>query len=315
MPKKILVTGGSGFIGTHLSRALKNAGHSVRVLDLVIPARPLEGVEYLQGDVRDAETVAKAVRGMDAVYHFAAIVSVPVCQNNPFDSYRTNHLATALILDSIKKEGEKTGSFARLIFSSTAASYGMQGREGVPLSETDIAPEPPSFYAAQKLGSEHAIRLFHEVYGLPAVVFRFFNVFGPGQDPSSPYSGVISVFLDAIQKGKSLRLNGGGIQTRDFISVHDIVSACVRALELPDQLCDGSAMNLGTRRAITIKHLADVMINASGKPIPTEIAPPRAGDVLHSLADNGRASKVLGWAPQVSLEVGLQELLGSQSLN
>jgi UDP-glucose 4-epimerase len=246
---------------------------------------------------------------MDAVYHFAAIVSVPICQAEPLESYRTNLLATTLILDCLKKQKEQTGISARLIFSSTAASYGSQGREGVPLAEEDIASEPPSFYAAQKLGSEQAIRLFHATQGLTAVVFRFFNVFGPGQDPSSPYSGVISVFLNAIKKGSVLRLNGGGAQTRDFISVHDIVTACVAALDLPQNLCDGKAINLGTGRKVSIRRLAEAMIAQSDKSIATEVAPAREGDVMHSLADISRASRLLRWSPRVTLQQGLKELL------
>lgn len=308
MINSILITGGSGFIGTHLCSLLRKKGKRVRVLDLAMPLEPLDGVEYVRGDVRDPDTVALVMQDIQAVYHFAALVSVPHCQQHPMESYLTNLQSTLILLESIRKKEKQTSEKTRLIFSSTAAVYGNRGTYGQPLTEDDVAQDPSSFYAAQKLGSEQLIRLFHQNFKIPAVVFRFFNVFGPGQDPSSPYSGVISVFLENLRHFRSFRLNGGGVQTRDFVSVYDITEACFEALTLSEKQCDGNAINLGTSAAIKISELAQKMMKDSGIMVPIEHAPARDGDVLHSLANINRAEKILGWKARFSLEQGLSEL-------
>ncbi len=309
IPEKILVTGGSGFIGTHLCRVLLKAGYEVRVLDLVIPAKPFEDVRYIQGDVRDMATVSAAVRDVCAVFHFAARVSVPVCRDEPVESYHTNVLGTARIAEAIRHESLRQDRKVRLIFSSSASVYGNLGREGFPLSEEGPTAQPLSLYAAQKLASEQMLRLFHQDYGLAALVFRFFNVYGPGQDPQSPYSGVISVFSSALRDAKPLRLNGGGSQTRDFVSVYDIVTGCIRALEVHEKQCDARPINIGFGRSVSIRTLAEEMIQLSKKEVPLEISLPWPGDVLHSLADIRCAQKILNWNPQFHLSEGLAELL------
>lgn len=305
----ILVTGGAGFIGTHLCRALREAGKDVRVLDLKDAAQPVAGVEYARGDVRSPDDLAKLVKGASAVYHFAAIVNVAECQEKPVESYQTNFMGTVQVLEAARLESAGRGDPVRVIFAGSSAVYGRKGVEGVAIRESDVADEPLSFYASQKLSSEHVIRIYCENRGVPAVVFRFFNVYGHGQDPTSPYSGVITIFSRLTREGKDLHLHGGGKQTRDFISVTDLVRANVRALDLPDSSCDGRAINLGTGRTITIRELGDLIIRlsrSSSKAIPSA---PREGDVPHSRADVARALETLGWKSEIELSQGLGGLL------
>ena len=306
---KILVTGGAGFIGTHLCRRLVSSGHDVQVLDIADPKSAVEKVTYARGDVRNVADLKRAIEGVDAIYHFAAMVSVPLCQERPIESMETNLMATTNVLESIRQESARRHKSVRLIFAGSSVVYGDLGQQGKPTREDGQLAWPISFYGAQKLSSEHAIRLYHQTYGIPAVVFRFFNVFGPGQDPKSPYSGVISIFSAAAKEARALRLNGGGTLTRDFVSVHDVARANAMALSLPEDKCDGRAMNLGTGRSVTIRELANTMIEVSGTTATTDDAPFRNGDVMHSQADITRAKEVLGWTPEVSLSTGVTELL------
>jgi UDP-glucose 4-epimerase len=303
---RILVTGGAGFIGTHLCQALLAGGHAVRSLDIAAPKRPVAGVDYVHGDVRDPVAIAAALRDIETVYHLAAIVSVALCQEKPVEGYATNLGATVLLLEQMH---HIYADRIRIVFASSSAVYGDTGREAQPTSEQIPLDVPLSFYAAQKLGSEHAIGIFHRRHGTPAMVFRFFNVYGPGQDPSSPYSGVISTFTPSARQGLPLKLNGGGEQTRDFVSVHDIVHALTGALAQPASAWDGLPINLGTGRAISILELAREIIEAARSSSPTEMTPWREGDVRHSCADIQRACSLLGWKPRLSLADGLRELL------
>jgi UDP-glucose 4-epimerase len=307
--KSILVTGGAGFVGTHLSRKLIEQGYSVRVLDLRNPTTVVPGVEYVQGDVRDAALLDKLVSGVSTVYHLAATVSVPLCQKDPIDSYSNNFTATLMVLEAIRKHSAGKAAPIRLVFASTAALYGSMGDDGRALREADVASEFFSFYAAQKHASEKAIELYRSCFGIPAVVYRFFNIFGPGQDPSSPYSGVITIFAKFAREGKAMPLNAGGIQTRDFISVYDIANACAKALELPESKWDAKPMNLGTGSKITVRKLAEMIREISGTASEIVNAPPRDGDVIHSCANIDRAREVIGFKPAHDLKTGLTELL------
>lgn len=309
MSRSVLITGGAGFIGTHLCSRLCGGGAKVRVLDLRAPEAPVPGVEYVRGDVRNRGVLSQAMAGIDDVFHFAAMVSVPRCQEQPLESYEVNLVSTTLLLEAIRSERDRSGRDLRMIFASTAALYGHAGREGIGVREDEGGGEPLSFYGAQKLASEHAIRLFHRDFGIPAIALRFFNVFGPGQDPDSPYSGVISIFAKRLRVRQPLLLNGGGRQTRDFVSVHDIVAGCEAVLGLSKHAFDGSAVNLGSGRAVTISELAERMNGLVDFRVLIEGAPARSGDVLHSVADISRARELIGWAPKVSLQEGLQEIL------
>lgn len=302
MATQVLVTGGAGFIGTHLCRALVQTGRKVRVLDLKDPAEAVPGVDYVKGDVRHADTVKKVVQGIDAVYHLAAIASVPLCQEHPYESTQTNLASTALVMENLKPG-------TRFVFAGSSAVYGDSGKEGESLSEDRPIENLASFYAAQKYGSETVIQQFQKSRGIPSVVFRFFNVYGPGQDPKSPYTGVITAFSEAIKAGRPLRLNGGGVQTRDFVSVHDIVKALILAIEVPAGACDAQPINLGTGQSVTIRKLAEIMKAVSKSQVLLQDTPWREGDVHHSTANISRASQKLGWKPSVSLENGLRELI------
>lgn len=306
---KILITGGAGFIGTHLCRALKKKGHDVFVLDIAEPRFPVDGVWYEKADVRNQAQLEKMLDGADAVYHFAAIVSVPLCQEMPAESHSVNLMATVNVCDAVMKESKKQKKPVRLAFAGSSVVYGSLSKENDPRKEQGPIAWPQSYYGAQKLGSEHVIDLYHRVHGLPAIVYRFFNVYGPGQDPKSPYTGVISIFSTKIMEGKPLQLHGGGHQTRDFVSVHDVARACAMALDVSERNCDGKAINLGFGKSVTIRHLAEEMTKVAGRQVFFEEAPARQGDVLHSLADVTRAKNILGWEPQVSLSEGLSELL------
>lgn len=307
---RILVTGGSGFIGTHLCRSLLAEGHSVRILDLrASPLGSVDGLEIWQGDVRDQKLLDRALSEVEVVFHFAAMVSIPLCQQQPLESTETNLLATLQLLDSVAEEQSRRASPIKLVFSGSSVVYGDQTRKGERRTEADLLGPPLSFYGAQKLGAEQYIRLYSTQHGIPAVSFRFFNVYGPGQDPNSPYSGVISIFSSAIREGKALKLNGGGAQTRDFVSVHDVVRAGLLALQLPNDQADGIPINLATARSLSIRELAEAMVKVSGSQVALEDAPARQGDVQHSGASIERAKAILKWEPQVSLGEGLAELL------
>lgn len=308
--QKILVTGGAGFIGTHLCRALREQGLKVTSLDLRKPETAIEGVEYVQGDVRNVVLLQSLVNKTDLVYHLAATVSVPLCQNDPLESYSNNFTATLMVLQAIRQRAEASKSPAiPMAFASTAALYGEMGNDGRALKEQDVAERFLSFYAAQKHASERAIQLYNSCHGVPAQMFRFFNVFGPGQDPKSPYSGVITVFSELAKAGKPLPLNGGGTQTRDFVSVKDIAQACVSLLQLSREQWTATPMNLGTGATITVKELAHMISELSGKNVEAVNAPEREGDVLHSKADIGLAKKTIEFKPSVGLREGLQEIV------
>jgi UDP-glucose 4-epimerase len=312
MNAKVLITGGAGFIGTHLARFFAAAGKRVTVLDLVDPEAPVPGVHYLRGDVRRPEDLAGAASGQDAIFHWAAMVSVPECQEKPLESYETNFLSTVRLLDLVKAENARrpADKKVRVLFSGSSAVYGTLGDNGQKLSEALPLADPLSFYGAQKLASEQAIRIYARTHGIPAVVFRFFNVFGPGQKATSPYSGVISVFAKNSREGKPFLLNGGGSQTRDFVSVHDIVAACDAALASRNsELLAGCPVNLGSSQPLSIHDLAQLIAELSGKGMLTETRPPRSGDILHSCADISRARELLGWKPAVNLRPALKELL------
>ena len=305
----VLVTGGAGFVGTHLCGRLVQEGYSVVVLDLKAPTTVVDRVEYVRGDVRDTTLLRKLINAVDVVYHLAATVSIPACQKDPIESYSNNFNATLAVLEAIRAKAETTNTKPiRLVFASTAAVYGTKGDDGRALTEHDIAEEFLSYYAAQKHASEKAIELHSRFYGIPATVFRFFNIVGPGQDPTSPYSGVITIFMNLAKAGKPLLLNDGGHQTRDFISVHDIVDACVMTLRVPAERWDPRPINLGTGSAITIREVAELVRDMNGKRSEILTAPPREGDVTHSLADVRRGFESLGWKAHRTVAASLAEI-------
>lgn len=313
-PFQILITGGAGFVGTHLCRSLTALGHSVTSLDLKGRSRPIEGVRDIVGDVRNLKVLTPLIEEADFVYHLAATVSVPVCQQNPQESYSNNFQSTLSVLEVLRHKRERSGRDTGLLFASTAAVYGSLGDDGRALVETQVAESFSNYYAAQKHASEQAIRLYREFHSLPAMIFRFFNIYGEGQDPTSPYSGVITIFRDRAERGEPLLLNGGGHQTRDFIAVEDIVSGCVKALDVPLAHWTAAPINLGTQKTCTIRDLAQLITQITRSRSPVTAGPARAGDVQHSKASIERALSTLPlWEPRHALAEGLARWIGGQS--
>lgn len=306
---QILITGGSGFIGTHLAERLREASHAVRVLDIQPPAQKIEGVEYQQGDIRDRRAIENALEGVDTVFHLAALVSVPICREKPEESESINVGGTRLLLEEIGMRGKK-GRHIRTVFSSSAAVYGNLGIEHAKLAESLPLPRPLSEYAAQKIQCEKLLRQFSLETGAPTLSFRFFNVYGEGQDPHSPYSGVLSIFAERIRKGLPLVIYGTGQQTRDFISVKDIVSGCLGAMSLPQESMTGDVVNLGTGDAVTLLQTAEVLSNYSKMKVPLQFESERTGDVPRSCADVARAGSFLKWHAKTEFQTGMAELLG-----
>lgn len=308
----VLVTGGAGFIGTHLSRALVRAGHRVLSVDLKgTPEVTVAGVSCFLGDVRDVPTSLSLIQthGVTAVYHLAATVSVPLCQNDPLESYSQNVGATLAVLEACRQASITREQPIRFAFASSAALYGRQGEDGAPLAEERVAPSFQSFYAAQKHASEKIIELYCITYGIPTLIFRFFNVFGPGQDPTSPYSGVITIFSRLARENHDLRLDNQGIQTRDFVAVSDLAEVLTNALRLPEAAWNAQPFNLGSGVATSIRQLARMVVTLCNSRSDLIDAPPRPGDILHSLADISRARKVLSFEPHAALSAGLEALL------
>ncbi len=299
-----LVTGGAGFIGSHITERLLAEGHEVRILDNFSTGKhqniPQSGrVDVIEGDVADRATVSRAMQGVQRVFHEAAIASVPETVGDPVGSALVNYNGTLNVLESARTAGAQ-----RVVFACSAAVYGdlpeLPKREDMPL-------RPLSPYAIDKLASEHACKVYTQLYGLQAVALRYFNVFGPRQDPSSPYSGVISIFSDCLKQDRQPRIYGDGEQTRDFVFVADVVEANMRAMETPDAA--GQAFNVATGSTVTVNELLRTLCRIMDRPFAPDYQPGRAGDIRHSCADIGHARTVLGWSPTVDLETGLRRLL------
>jgi nucleoside-diphosphate-sugar epimerase len=295
------VTGGAGFIGSNLVERLVGEGERVRVLDNLSTGRwenlePwLDGVQVIEGDLRDPEAVRRAVDGVDYVLHHAAIPSVPDSVDDPVTAHACNATGTLRLLVAARDAGVK-----RLVYASSCSVYGDSPE--LPKRE-EMATDPLSPYAASKLAGETYCCVFHHVYGFEAVCLRYFNVFGPRQDPGSEYSAVIPLFITAMLEGAPLTVHGDGRQSRDFVYVEDVVEAnllACRAAEAPGQVFNVAS---GERRTLLdlIARLSEVM----GREPEVVHTPPRPGDVRHSQADISRASRVLGYEPRVSFAEGL----------
>ena len=304
---RFLVTGGAGFIGSHIVEALLRRSHQVRILDNFstgkrenLPADQVN-VEVLTGDVRESETVARAVAGMDGVFHEAALVSVPLSVKNPQDSFEINAKGTINVLDAARKAGVR-----RVVYASSAAVYGDQSQ--LPLTET--APlRPLSPYGLDKMYGEQAGNLYSTLYAQEAVALRYFNVYGPRQDPKSPYSGVISIFVDAIRSGRPPTIYGDGEQTRDFVYVADVVEANLKAMFARYE--GFKVFNVACGRQTSLNQLFTELQRLAGTALQPIYGPARAGDVRHSLADISLIQRELEYAPAFSLAEGLAELWGS----
>ena len=299
-----LVTGGAGFIGSHLSEELVRRGHRVRVADSLITGKRsnldhVPRVEFLEGDLADLEFARRAVSGCEFVLHQAAIPSVPRSVSDPITSNRANVDATLNVLVAARDAGVR-----RLVFAASSSAYGdtptLPKHEGMPVN-------PLSPYALQKVVGEQYLQLFTRLYGLETVSIRYFNVFGPRQDPSSPYSGVISVFATALLENRPPTIYGDGEQTRDFTYVANVVDGVLRACEAPR--ASGQIINVATGGRISLNKLFETMRAVVGADVQPTYAASRAGDVRDSQADIRRAREVLGYEPTVSFEEGLRNTI------
>lgn len=302
---RILVTGGAGFIGSHIVDRLLQEGFEVTVLDNLSTGRIANIKHHLndkrfrmiEGDIREEKVVRKALKGVEAVIHEAAISSVEESIKDPIKTNDVNLNGTLNLLNLSVKEGVK-----RFVFASSASIY---GDLNPPLKE-DSQPKPMSPYAASKLSGEYYCKAFHKIYGLETICLRYFNVYGPVQR-NNQYSSVIINFIDNIKKNKPLVIFGDGLQTRDFIYISDVVEATLIALKSKEGI--GEVFNIATGKPTTINELARIMIKLKGKSslrlIHTE---PRKGDIRHSYADVERAERILKFKASVSLEDGLKLL-------
>ena len=303
-----LVTGGAGFIGSHLVEALVKDGARVRVLDDFSTGRRenLAGVagqiELIEGDVSDPKVAQRAVTGCDYALHLAAVASVQASLEEPRRVHRVNVDGTLNVLEAARQNGTRC-----VILASTTALYG--DHTALPLRE-ELPPRPLSPYAASKATGEAYCSAFHASYGLPTVALRFFNVYGPRQDPTNPYSGVISIFAKRMSQGKRPTIYGDGEQTRDFVYVADVVRAILLACEREEAI--GGVFNVAGGVQTSILHLATALNQVLDTDLAPIFAPARAGEVRFSQGDASWAQEVLGWKAQVSLREGLSQLIEAE---
>jgi nucleoside-diphosphate-sugar epimerase len=301
---RFLVTGGAGFIGSHLSEELQRRGYGVRVADSLITGKRsnldhIPQVEFLLGDLADLDFARRAVEGCDYVLHQAAIPSVPRSVKDPITSNRANVDATLNVLVAARDAGVR-----RLVFAGSSSAYG-----NTPiLPKHEAMPDSPlSPYALQKVVGEQYLKMFTSLYGLETVSIRYFNVFGPRQDPSSPYSGVISVFATALLENRPPTIFGDGEQTRDFTYVANAVDGVLRACEAPK--ASGEVINVATGGRISLNKLFYTMREIVGGDVEPAYVEPRQGDVKDSQADIRKAKELLGYEPIVSFEEGLERTI------
>jgi UDP-glucose 4-epimerase len=300
---RFLVTGGAGFIGSHLCDALVARGDTVRVLDDLSTGhrRNLPAAATLVvGDVADPDAMAHAMDGMDGCFHLAAIASVEKGVTDWLGTHHTNITGTVTVFDAIRRLGSKIP----VVYASSAAVYGDSAT--VPIAESDPCA-PLSAYGADKYSCELHARVASHVHGIPTVGLRFFNVYGPRQDPGSPYSGVISIFCERIAAGLPIAIFGDGKQTRDFVYVGDVVRALLAGMAL--RPASASVFNVCGGVATSVEELAAVIASLSGKTLNAKTEPPRAGEIRHSLGVPVLADRVLGVGGRVKLHTGLLEVL------
>lgn len=297
-----LITGGAGFIGSHIVEALLRRGDRVRVFDNLSTGRRAnltavaDRIEFVTGDVCDSGQVAAAVHGVDCVFHQAAIASVPRSVEHPLETHAACVTGTLNVLDQARRAGVK-----RVVYAASSSAYG-----NLPFSskrETDL-PEPLSPYAAAKLAGEMYCQAFFHTYGLETVCLRYFNVYGPRQDPSGPYSAVIPVFISKLLAGQRPVIFGDGQQSRDFAYVENVVSANLLAAEKPR--IGGRTFNVGSGRSVSLLDLLAALNRILGTSVTPVFEPARTGDVRDSLADITQTVSDLGYVPAIDMEEGLR---------
>jgi UDP-glucose 4-epimerase len=303
---KALVTGGAGFIGSHIVEALVEQGSSVTVLDNLSTGSELNlagvknDITFIKGDIRDRQILEDAAQDCDAIFHLAAVVSVPETIEKPVESALINDMGTLFVLQAARKKNVR-----RVVFSSSCAVYGDDPQ--LPKNES-MNPLPCSPYAVQKLTGEHYLRLSAELFGLETVALRYFNVFGPRQDPSSAYSGVISIFMKKAVEDQAPVIFGDGNQSRDFIYVDDVVKANLLAATVAP--AKGDIINIGTGSDIRINRLWDMVCEFSGVTRKPEYQPARPGDIYASVANIDYARKLLEFEIDYPFEKGLELTYG-----
>ena len=298
-----LVTGGAGFIGSNIVEELLRRGATVRVADNFSTGRRenlkavADRIELLEGDLSELDFARRAAQGVDYILHQAAIPSVPRSVADPLESNRSGVQATLNLLVAAKEAGVK-----RLVFASSSSIYG-EATSGPKHEDMALAPLSP--YGVSKLAAEHYCRSFYTVYGFETVCLRYFNVFGPRQDPTSEYSAVIPRFITALLAGKPPTIYGDGEQTRDFTFVGNIVAANLHVLAAPQ--APGGFYNVAMGRATSLNQLVDMLNELIGSNVRASHAPPRPGDIKHSTADVGKIREALGYMPAISLVDGLKQ--------
>ncbi len=302
---RCLVTGGCGFIGSHIVRGLLQAGHRVRVLDNLCTghreniAEVEDQVEFIHGDINDSFAVQKALDGVERVFHQAALASVPMSLERPLD---TNQACVTGTLNMLHWSVQ--AKVKRFVYAASSSAYGDSPTSSK--RESDL-PQTLSPYAAAKLAGEFYCQSYFHSFGLETVGIRYFNVFGPRQDPNSPYSAVIPLFVSRILSGEQPSIYGDGLQSRDFTYVANIVRGNILASEVPN--IGGQIFNIADGRRTTLLQLLELLAKLLGKEITPVFLPPRVGDVRESLADISQARKVLGYEPIVGLEEGIRQTI------
>ena len=298
-----LVTGGAGFIGSNLVDELLRRGHRVRVLDNLSTGRPenlaavRERIDFFNADICNLETIRPCFAGVDYVLHLAALPSVPRSVADPISANRVNIEGTLNVLLAAREAGVK-----RVVFAASSAAYG--DNPILPRVESH-EPRPMSPYALTKVAGEYYCQIFTRLYGVEAVALRYFNIFGPRQNPHSPYTGVLSKFITAYIKGTTPIIFGDGEQSRDFTYIDNVVDATLRACIAPD--APGKVINVGVGGRFTLNQTIALLDQIFGKQVTPRYDPPRSGDVLHSQADISLARQVLGYEPKVPYEQGLKK--------
>ncbi len=300
-----LITGIGGFIGSSLARALVARGERVRGIDNFSTGKRdnladiRHEIELLEADINDQQAIAEACRGVDYVLHQAAIPSVPRSVANPMESNQANVDGTLNVLVAARDADVK-----RVVYASSSSLYG--DTPTLPKHE-GMVPNPISPYAVSKLAGEHYMGAFYRSYGLETVSLRYFNVFGPYQDPTSMYSGVLAIFITRMLRGEQPTIYGDGEQSRDFTYIENVIEANLQACTAPASQVAGKAFNCATGRRVSLNETYGVLQQLTGYDGPPMYAPPRAGDIKHSLADISLAEKHLGYRPKVSFEAGLRQ--------
>lgn len=303
-----LVTGGAGFIGSHIVKHLVSTGRSVRILDNLSTGneanlKTVSGrIEFIHGDIRDRNTANRACIGVDSVLHLAALPSVAESVDNPAEAHEVNSTGTLHMLLAARDARAR-----RFVFSSSCAVY---GDSPVSPKTENIAPDPLSPYAAQKAAGEQYCRIFHRLYGLPAFALRYFNVYGPGQNPASQYAAAVPIFVKKLRDNQPPTIHGDGLQTRDFVFVRDVVLANLACCQADDSRA-GNVVNIASGRSVSIVQLVQTLLQLLHSPVKPLHTPARQGDIRESSADISAAARLLNWKPLTTLEQGLREILES----